>query len=579
MAPRPQYERGFSFAAFEANQPKKPPPGQRIDIELDEIADRLARAGASAYELAVLRGFVGSEADYLASLRGADGSELTAAQLVEPGNPVGDLLDVANPDTSQRAPWETDANVSGRKNRNRWGDEIRITGDHIPLDYVTDVQPTLLPILRSAAALGKKVILPDTGNRYLPLNAPLTLLVGVQRSGGDNGVPITDSSGSNLRWNVRIEGNGCTFVPRFSGFAIDLYPTYSTSDNPSALGLNASQVDINHLKINLNGATGAQALRLGRQGRSFRALNEYSQINNLFVGQVGGANITPMSHGVRFEGDLYGVQASGWRLENKAGLWCVVDGSVPGSFQGAFFFTDFQAVGNQAFAPFRASVLAGTTGPVTEMRGIHFRNAQIYGSGTLLEASANGNLGDIWFGPGSQWDGPIGGPDGLPLAGEPAIRMQASSGAQIFNNYWITPYIQNYNAQALLLVTDGNANSRIMNQQLRGGNVSLINAPGVGIVDCEGLHSGGIDVQGVDFQGCTADRYLQAVNADSVIFNNNRSTDEFVKANTVAGCVVTAGSVKRATVLSNTLKASAGGTGYSGPVPTQASNVANNVFY
>jgi hypothetical protein len=64
----PPYKRSFSFAGFQANQPQKPPPGQRIDIELDDIAQRLNRAGASVYEIAVLNGFTGSEADYLRSL-------------------------------------------------------------------------------------------------------------------------------------------------------------------------------------------------------------------------------------------------------------------------------------------------------------------------------------------------------------------------------------------------------------------------------------------------------------------------------------------------------------------------------
>jgi hypothetical protein len=92
MAPRPRYERGFSFAAFQANQPKKSLPGQRLDIELDEIAQNLSLAGASAYDLAVQAGFVGTEAEWLVSLQG---SELTASQLAVPGNPVGDAITLA----------------------------------------------------------------------------------------------------------------------------------------------------------------------------------------------------------------------------------------------------------------------------------------------------------------------------------------------------------------------------------------------------------------------------------------------------------------------------------------------------
>ena len=72
----PRYQRSFSFAGFQANQPKASLPGQRLDIELDAIAASVARAGASAYDLAKLSGFVGSEADYLASLIGPPGAGL-----------------------------------------------------------------------------------------------------------------------------------------------------------------------------------------------------------------------------------------------------------------------------------------------------------------------------------------------------------------------------------------------------------------------------------------------------------------------------------------------------------------------
>jgi hypothetical protein len=80
------YKRDFSFSGYQANVPNAPLPGPRVDIELDRIAAtadadaannsaqfaaitaKLARAGASAYQLALLNGFVGTETQYLASL-------------------------------------------------------------------------------------------------------------------------------------------------------------------------------------------------------------------------------------------------------------------------------------------------------------------------------------------------------------------------------------------------------------------------------------------------------------------------------------------------------------------------------
>ena len=47
------YERSFSFASFQANQPSKPLPGQRVDIELDAVGAALL-SKAEVADLAAL---------------------------------------------------------------------------------------------------------------------------------------------------------------------------------------------------------------------------------------------------------------------------------------------------------------------------------------------------------------------------------------------------------------------------------------------------------------------------------------------------------------------------------------------
>lgn len=97
MAPRPRYQRGYSFSGFQANRPKQSLPGQHVDIELDNIADQLSQP-ITAYEIAVADGFVGTEADYLASLVGApgkDGSALPVEALVLRGNALGDTISIS----------------------------------------------------------------------------------------------------------------------------------------------------------------------------------------------------------------------------------------------------------------------------------------------------------------------------------------------------------------------------------------------------------------------------------------------------------------------------------------------------
>lgn len=107
MANPDPYEVSFSFAGFQATSPQEPLPGGSLDNELaniatalnttidalqdvrradgalvngivtlDSLADEVTTKfqGASAYQLAVANGFVGTEAEWLASLDGADGA-------------------------------------------------------------------------------------------------------------------------------------------------------------------------------------------------------------------------------------------------------------------------------------------------------------------------------------------------------------------------------------------------------------------------------------------------------------------------------------------------------------------------
>jgi hypothetical protein len=108
MANPDPYEVSFSFAGFQATSPQEPLPGGSLDNELaniatalnttidalqnvrradgalvngivtlDSLADEVTTKfqGASAYQLAVANGFVGTEAEWLASLDGADGAD------------------------------------------------------------------------------------------------------------------------------------------------------------------------------------------------------------------------------------------------------------------------------------------------------------------------------------------------------------------------------------------------------------------------------------------------------------------------------------------------------------------------
>lgn len=108
MANPDPYEVSFSFAGFQATSPQEPLPGGSLDNELaniatalnttidalqdvrradgalvngivtlDSLADEVTTKfqGASAYQLAIANGFVGTETEWLASLDGTDGAD------------------------------------------------------------------------------------------------------------------------------------------------------------------------------------------------------------------------------------------------------------------------------------------------------------------------------------------------------------------------------------------------------------------------------------------------------------------------------------------------------------------------
>jgi hypothetical protein len=58
-----------------ANIPSLPFTGTQLHTALVALNDEAGTAGASAYDVAVANGFVGTEAEWLASLQGADGAD------------------------------------------------------------------------------------------------------------------------------------------------------------------------------------------------------------------------------------------------------------------------------------------------------------------------------------------------------------------------------------------------------------------------------------------------------------------------------------------------------------------------
>src|SRR5690606_2655436 len=132
----------------------------------------------------------------------------------------------------------------------------------------------------------------------------------------------------------------------------------------------------------------------------------------------------------------------------KAGLKITCYEST-GGFTGDLIFNDCQFSGSAANRPLYLHAFTNSGNPKNEIRGLHFSDCVIYGTGTLLDsAGSNSLIADIWF-TSCAWDGPNS------PAGETAITINANLTANVFTIFFNNPYIVNYTGKAISLNNTG----------------------------------------------------------------------------------------------------------------------------
>ncbi|KQO66035.1 hypothetical protein ASF22_05035 [Methylobacterium sp. Leaf87] len=174
----PPYKRGFSFSSFQANQPRAPQPGQRLDIEFDEIAGVL-----TALDLATQ------------ALRPLPARSLNVNLLNSAAYPQPVTIDAFKAVLGVQPPLGfTPENVARRGQANGYAPldaNAKVPSLNLPPVDLTGLQPALGFTPENIARRGQ-------ANGYAPLDAtgrvPLANLPDLGSGGGGTPGPVTSSS-------------------------------------------------------------------------------------------------------------------------------------------------------------------------------------------------------------------------------------------------------------------------------------------------------------------------------------------------------------------------------------------------
>jgi hypothetical protein len=294
----------------------------------------------------------------------------------------------------------------------------------LPLNNTTsDSAPALQAMIDTAQESGFWVQLPSEGR--LRLDSPITF---------KQGRSATDA----FAYEVLFDGNHCTVLQNHAGNCFEVVARCLYADK--ATGRNSGKVVIKNTIfdgyfVTLNSYTSARALVIGQGGLSMSSFEvsvisditvtgyltvplDFTSCRHFAVNRVvtrspsGGVRLSQRQEG--FVGDMTfnGCEFSGTETDRPIELY------------------SFSASGN------------------AECRGNHFTDCVIYGSGTKIHASTNGQTADTWF-TSCAFDGPD-----APV-GEDAIEILASSTGKVIQTSFVSPYIVNYTGKALAVESQG----------------------------------------------------------------------------------------------------------------------------
>ena len=161
------------------------------------------------------------------------------------------------------------------------------------------------------------------------------------------------------------------------------------------------------------------------------------------------------------------------------------------------------------------------------VRGIKFNDCVIYGSGSKINCSTAGAIGDLWFN-SIAFD--------VGSASEKCLYIYTATGSSLFNVIFDNLYLVNYTNTAIEIQADmPNSTNSI---QFNGGQISLITATSV--IKCTNIND--ITITGVSFNGITATNIIEDNGGNIIKINNctsNSTVTNFIKSSNTSNYLFT----------------------------------------
>lgn len=298
--------------------------------------------------------------------------------------------------------------------------------------------------------------------------------------------PLIVQQGGASQQEFSMDGKGSNIINHGSGFAIEVRTNGSITNYATGAGsIHMRNFDVR--PPTPGSANTKKGIKVGRTGYQMYDNATANLLQDVNLYQLGGRALE-IINAAHF--NLERVVQRNDRVGNGEGMY--IGALDSGAFCGDIVFITCQFQGDFGASYGRPFHITGwgATSARAQTRGLRFRECTFYGGGARIEASANSQLGDMWF-YNCQWDGPTGGRTAGVGNG---LEITANNNGGIDKLYLDNPYIVNYDGIGLRIWDD--APSVMSDVHISRGSVSMCYEP----IKCDGAN--GFYLDGVAVTNC-----------------------------------------------------------------------------
>ena len=311
-------------------------------------------------------------------------------------------------------------------------------------------------------------------------------------------------------YTFEMDGQNCSVLQNFNGTCFTVVPRclLSNINTSGAIAqIKIKNINANGYYISLNNYTNSVFISIGDATHAIDSF-DFSELSNILV--IGylkpPIHITNSRHFI-FNNIVTRDQAGGINIAAYNSAFC-----------GDFIFNNCEFQGKVANPPLELVTYNNSGAGTASIRGIKFNDCVIYGSGSKINCSTAGAIGDLWFN-SIAFD--------VGSASEECLFIYTASGSSLFNVIFDNLYLVNFTNTAIEIVADTlNSTNSI---QFNGGQISLITATSV--IKCTNIND--ITITGMSFQGITATNIVESTSCTLIKINNctsDNTVTNFIKS-------------------------------------------------